>query len=174
MMIRLATASDIEKIAELYVKNHVETYTGLLSDAYFASLTVDYAKEKWNPYLYEADKQLLVAYDGEEFFGFAAGMQDESLPDTWYIATLQITEKARGKGIGTAFIETMRKYAMENRYSRMSVCIVKGNEKAGNLYKKLGATHFLDFEDDFCGTISHSEKLVWNNLIMPFHLVQIF
>ena len=47
MDIRTATSSDLEKIAELYVKNHTETYRDLLSDDYFESLTLDYAKEKW-------------------------------------------------------------------------------------------------------------------------------
>ena len=164
MDIRTATASDLEKIAELYVKNHTETYRGLLSDAYFERLTLDYAKEKWRTYLYSAGKKIWVAYREDEFLGFTAGMKDESLADVWYLDSLHITEKARGKGIGTAFIKTMMKYAVENSYSKMSVCIIKGNDNAGTLYKKLGAKHLLDFEDDFCGSVSHSEKLLWETL----------
>ena len=74
-----------------------------------------------------------VVYSEDEFLGFAAGMADESLAGTWYLDSLHITEKARGKGIGTALIKTMMKYAVENSYSKMSVCIVKGNDNAGNL-----------------------------------------
>lgn len=162
--ITAATSSDIEKIAKIYVKNHTETYKGLLSDDYLESLTIDYAKEKWNSYLYAIGKKVWVAYNADEFLGFAAGTVDKSLADTWYLDSLHITEKARGKGIGTALIKTMMKYAFENGYSKMSVCIVKGNNSAGNLYKKLGAKHLLDFEDDFCGTVSHSEKLIWDTL----------
>lgn len=164
MDIRTATSSDLEKIAELYVKNHTETYRDLLSDDYFESLTLDYAKEKWRTYFYSAGKKIWVVYSEDEFLGFTAGMKDESLADAWYLDSLHITEKARGKGIGTALIKTMMKYAVENGYSKMSVCIVKGNDTAGNLYKKLGANHLLDFEDDFCGTVSHSEKLLWDML----------
>ena len=164
MDIRTAASSDLEKIAEVYVKNHTETYRGLLSDDYFERLTLEYAKEKWNAYLYSTDKKMWVAYREDEFLGFTAGTKDEHLADTWYLASLHITEKARGKGVGTALIQTMMKDAVENSYSRMSVCIVKGNDAAGNLYKKLGAKHWLDFEDDFCGTVSHSEKLLWDLL----------
>ena len=164
MDIRVATSSDLKKIAELYVKNHTETYRGLLSDDYFEGLTLDYAKEKWSTYLYSKGKIIWVAYGEEEFLGFTAGMEDESLVDTWYLDSLHITEKARGKGVGTALIKTMMTYAIENGYSKMSVCIVKGNVNARNLYKKLGAEHLLYFEDDFCGTVSHSEKLLWNTL----------
>ena len=164
MDIRTAVSFDLERIAEIYVKNHTETYRGLLSDDYFESLTLDYAKEKWSTYLSSTGKKIWVVYSEDEFLGFTAGMKDESLADTWYLDSLHITEKARGKGIGTALIKTMIEYAVENSYSKMSVCIVKGNDNARNLYRKLGAKHLLDFEDDFCGTVSHSEKLLWDIL----------
>jgi N-acetylglutamate synthase-like GNAT family acetyltransferase len=120
MDIRTATSSDLEKIAELYVKNHTETYRGLLSDAYFERLTLDYAKEKWRTYLYSAGKKIWVAYREDEFLGFTAGMKDESLADVWYLDSLHITQKSRGKGIGTAFIKTMMKSAVENSYSKIT------------------------------------------------------
>ena len=164
MDIRTATSYDLDRIAEIYVKNHTETYRGLLSDDYLDSLTLDYAKEKWNAYLCGKDKKMWVAYSGDEFLGFAAGTEDKNIADTWYLDSLHITEKARGRGIGTDLIKTMMRCAAENGYTMMSVCIVKGNDNAGSLYKKLGAKHLLDFEDDFCGTISSSEKLIWNNI----------
>lgn len=165
MDIRTATSCDLDRIAEIYVKNHTETYRGLLPDDYFESLTLDYAKEKWRTYLSSVGKKIWVVYSEDEFLGFTAGMKDERLADTWYLDSLHITGKARGKGIGTALIKTMMKYAVENSYSKMSVCIVKGNNNARNLYRKLGAKHLLDFEDDFCGTVSHSEKLLWDTLL---------
>ena len=166
MEIRVAKSSDIEKIAEVYVKNHRETYRGLLSDDYFESLTLDYAKEKWSTYLKSTGSKMWVAYNADIFLGFAAGTEDKNLADTWYLDSLHITENARGKGVGTSLIKIMMMYALENGYSKMSVCIIKGNDNAGSLYEKLGAKHLLDFEDDFCGTVSHSEKLLWDNLLV--------
>ena len=46
----------------------------------------------------------------------------------------------------------------------MSVCIVRGNERAGDLYRRLGAVHFLYFEDSFGDERFASEKLVWETL----------
>ena len=57
MDIREATSSDLERIAEVYVKNHAETYRGLLSADYFESLTLNYATEKWRAYLYSTGKK---------------------------------------------------------------------------------------------------------------------
>lgn len=164
MVIREAVSSDIEKISEIYVKNHRETYSGLLSDNYFENLTSDYAKDKWSTYFYNEGSKIWVVYNDDEFLGFAAGTEDKNLAETWYLDSLHIAENARGKGIGTALIKTMMKHAVKNGYSNMSVCIVKGNDNAERLYKKLGAKHLLDFEDNFCGTVSHSEKLLWDNL----------
>lgn len=96
MDIRTALSFDLERIAEIYVKNHTETYRGLLSDDYFESLTLDYAKEKWSTYLSSTGKKIWVVYSEDEFLGFTAGMKDESLADTWYLDSLHITEKARG------------------------------------------------------------------------------
>jgi len=164
MEIRIADTCDIVPIAELYIKNHTETYRGLLSEEYFSKLTLDYATEKWSKYLQDKDKLIWVVYEADEFLGFAAGMKDMELENTWYLDSLHVAPDGRGKGIGTILISRMKDYASEKGYSKMSVCIVRGNENAGKLYEKLGAEHFSYFEDDFCGTISHSEKLIWRRI----------
>ena len=163
-VIRPAAWQDVEAIAQLYVTNHRQTYAGLLSAEYFAQLTETYAIDKWKNYLDNADNCIFVVYEDAQFLGFAAGMQDVCLEDTWYLDSLHVTQHARGKGIGSALIHAMSRYAAEHGYGKMSVCIVKGNDDAGALYQKLGAVHALDFEDDFCGTVSQSEKLVWHDL----------
>jgi len=167
MEIRTATPQDVANIAELYIKNHTETYQGLLPEAYFSRLTPDHAREKWTAYLQDRDRVLWTAYEAGEFLGFAAGMRDPELADTWYLDSLHITPGARGKGIGTALINRMKAYASQKNYTRMSVCIVRGNETAGRLYQRLGAEHLTYFQDDFCGTPSNSEKLIWPHIGAP-------
>ena len=164
MEIRKAVTQDLAKIANLYVNNHRAAYQSLLPVAYFSRLTPDYAEEKWAQCLQDPEKLLCVAYEADTFLGFAAGMKDEALEHTWYLESLHVAPAAQGKGIGTALIETMKRHAKERGCLRLSVCIVKGNGAAGILYRKLGAEHFADFDDDFCGTTSHSEKLIWNQL----------
>ena len=164
MIIRLANEKDIENIATLYVQNHRETYKGILPDAYFEVLTVDLAKLKWHKHMDTPGKMLWVAYEGEEFLGFSAGMPDSDLPDTWYLDALHISKAARGKGIGTKLIEQNGRHAAENGFRQMSICIIRGNDNARKLYEKLGARHYCYFEDNFAGSVSHSEKLLWNNL----------
>ncbi len=120
-----------------------------MSDDYFESLTLDYAKEKCSTYLKSTGSKMWVAYNADKFLGFAAGTEDKNLADTLYLDSLHITENARGKGVGTSLIKTMMMYAVKNGYSKMSVCIIKGNDNAGSLYEKLGAKHFV-ISDDVC------------------------
>ena len=160
LTIRFADKTDISHIAETYVNNHRTTYKNLLPAEYFETLTPEYAVKKWREYIADGNNRVWVAEDESGFLGFAASMPDEELYNVWYLDSLHVCEKARGKGVGTALIKTVGKYALDNGYEKMSICIVKGNDNAGDLYRKLGARHYKDFT----GKMSHSEKLLWDDL----------
>lgn len=162
MNIRFANENDLENISLLYVHNHKTTYRGLVSEDYLSSLTVETAKNRWKKYL-EDDNKIWVAYEADLFLGFTAGKEDEELENTWYLDSLHVSENARGRGIGTELIRTMGKYAYDNGYKSMSICVVKGNDSAKSLYLRLGAELVKEFEDNFAGTRANSEKLLWKN-----------
>ena len=164
MEIRFAGREDLENIAGLYVRNHKTAYRGLLSEEYLNGLTVRCALEKWEKHLQDVDSVIWTAWEGGSFLGFAAAMPDRETEQTWYLESLHVTEDARGKGVGTALIRTAAQYAHEHGHRKMSICIVRGNDSAGTLYRRLGAEHHSFFEDDFNGTVSASEKLIWEKL----------
>ena len=164
MQIRLTIPEELDEIARLYRTNHRETYRGLLSEQYFSRLTPDHAREKWEKFLEEPGNRLWTACVEGTLLGFAAGREDPELPDTWYLDVLHVAKAARGRGVGSALLRACGAYALASGYGKMSVCIVKGNERARRLYEALGAEHVLDFDDDFCGTVSHSEKWLWKDL----------
>ena len=160
MKIRLAEENDVSFIASTYVCNHRTTYRNLLPDEYFQTLTQESAAEKWRAYIADENNRVWIAEDENGFLGFAAAMPDEELAGAWYLDSLHVSENARGKGVGTALIKTVGEYALSEEYEKMSICIVKGNDKAANLYRKLGARHYKDFT----GKMSLSEKLLWDDL----------
>lgn len=160
MIIRIANKNDIADIAETYVHNHRTTYKNLLPAEYFEALTSEYAVKKWSDYIADGNNRVWVAEDESGFLGFAASMPDEELQNVWYLDSLHVCEKARGKGVGTTLIKTVGWYAFDNGFEKMSICIVKGNDNAGSLYRKLGARHYKDFT----GKMSESEKLLWDDL----------
>lgn len=164
MDIIFATEENLDNIAQLYVRNHKSTYKGLLSDEYLDSLTVENAKNRWADYLRNEKNRIWVAFEDGIFLGFVASTADNEIENTWYLDSLHVNENARGKGVGTALIKTVMEYAVEKGYNSMSICVVKGNEKAKNLYAKLGAEPYKDFEDSFGKTHTNAEKLLWKNL----------
>lgn len=164
MTIKFAVKDDLESISKLYVRNHKTTYKGLLSEEYLNSLTVESTKSRWENYLSEEGNRIWAALENGELLGFAAGKEDEELEKTWYLDSLHVSETARGKGIGTLLIKTMGRYALDNGYRAMTICVVKGNEKAKSIYLKLGAELYKAFEDNFANTAANSEKLIWKNI----------
>lgn len=160
MIIRIANKNDVPYIAVTYVYNHRETYKNLLPAEYFEMLTPEFAEKKWSCYVADENKRVWIAEDETGFLGFAASMPDDELQAVWYLDSLHVCERARGKGVGTALIRTVGKYAFDADYNKMSICIVKGNDNAGRLYRKLGARHYKDFT----GKMSLSEKLLWEDL----------
>lgn len=164
MNIREANAEDMELIANLYVMNWKKTYVGLLPDNFLNGLTVNDGINKWQEYLTKEKHRIFVAYENENFLGFSACKEDEELKNCLYLDSLHASESSRGKGVGTKLINTVGSYAYIKGYEHMSICIVKGNDKAKRIYEKMGAKHYKDFIDYFGDTESNSEKLIWNNL----------
>lgn len=164
MNIREANAEDMESIANLYVMNWKKTYIGLLSDNFLNGLTVNDGIKKWQEYLTKEKHRIFIAYENEKFLGFSACKEDEELKNCLYLDSLHVSETSRGKGIGTKLINRVGRYAYIKGYENMSICIVKGNNKAKGIYEKMGAKHYKDFIDYFGNTESNSEKLIWDNL----------
>ena len=163
MIIRNVVKNDVENIAKLYISNWKETYKDLLSKDFLESLNEEYATNKWFKYIEEGNS-IFVVYDEEEFLGFVASKKDDDIENCWYLDSLHINRACRGKGIGTKLIKKVGQYAMHQGYEHMSICIVKGNDNAKNIYERLGAVHYKDFIDDFGGTKSNSQKLIWKDL----------
>lgn len=162
MEIREACLKDIKNIAELYISNWKSTYKDMLSSDYLNQLNVQYGIDKWSKFLKEDEHRIFVVYDGDDFLGFGACSPDSEIEDCLYMDSLHIYPESQGKGIGTELTQRIRDYALDNGYTKMSVCIVRGNDGARDLYLKLGAKHYSYFTDDFDGTKSNSEKLLWN------------
>lgn len=161
MVIREARIEDLNKIAGIYVANWKATYRGLLSGDYLDNLNAAGATDKWKAFMKESGNRIFVAEASSEILGFGACKADSEIENCLYIDALHVNEDSRGKGIGTKLLGTIAEYAVDAGYELISICIVRGNDAAGAMYKKLGAAHFSFFIDDFGGTKSHSEKLIW-------------
>ena len=141
----------------------MDSWRTVLPD-YVSGLSLPYCREKWAAFLNPSGNRVWAAFEDGDLLGFAACTADAELPETLYLEALHVAESARGKGVGTALIRAAAGYAAARGYRGMSVCIIRGNERALGLYRKLGAAHFKYFEDDCHETKTRSEKLLWETL----------
>ena len=81
----------------------------------------------------------------------------DEMEDTLYLDSLHIKDEYKGKGIGTKIINHLKEYARKKGYKGVSVSIMSGNDRARNLYIKLGAVHL----NDYINYETKYEKLYW-------------
>lgn len=167
MIIRPIIDADVQAIAEIYTDNWKTTYLNILPDFFLKSITYEKSKEKWLSYIH-TDKQgaFVVLDENDKIIGFSAYKPYYDLEKCLLLDSLHIIQSIQGGGIGKKLIFTIGKYAYHSGYEKMSICIVKGNNRAEEIYSYLGAKYYKDFIDDFEGTPSNSSVLLWDNLNM--------
>ena len=159
-----AAPEHLDQIADIYVNSWKTTYAGLLSQAFLDRLDHAYGLEHWTGYQNETQHILVSLAEDETVAGFAAFKPDEHLEGCIYLDSLHVRADRQGQGIGTALIKAAAALAQAAGYVSMSISIVRGNDRAGDLYRKLGARHVRYFTDHFAEAESRSEELLWDDI----------
>ncbi|PNZ24954.1 GNAT family acetyltransferase [Staphylococcus petrasii] len=95
---------------------------------------------------------LSIARHPKRFYALVS--MEEGQEDEYHISMLATMPDTRGKGVGGKLLDYAEQQALENGFSKISLTVVKDNDKAVRLYKKQG------FE--IVGNVDHP----------PFHLYQ--
>lgn len=85
------------------------------------------------------DSFMYVAEEDKKFVGFLTGERGSAnrIKHTVYIV-IGILGGHRGKGIGRKFFKGLEKWAVTNNLKKLELTVMTHNEKAVNLYKKMG------------------------------------
>lgn len=158
MDIRLLVEKEIDEMAELYVKSWRATYKGIIPDKILDTITLDRFSKIWKEYITKENNGIFGAFENDIFLGFGAFTPDEEIENTLYLDSLHIKDEYKGKGVGTKIINYLKGYAREKGYKGVSVSIMSGNDRARNLYTKLGAVHL----NDYINYEIKCEKLYWD------------
>jgi len=164
MQIRRALPDDAPAIAQIYVENWKMTYSGLLPADFLDALSEKDKEEVWRSYILLEDRRVFVAEDEGDVLGFAACMPDEEREKCLYFDSLHVAQRARGRGVGGALIRRVGRFGREQGFAHMTICIVRGNDNAREIYLHHGARHEAFFTDHFGETPSNSERLIWDSL----------
>lgn len=157
MKIRLLIEKDIDEMAKLYVKSWRATYNGIIPAKILDTITVEKFNPIWKNYITKDNNGIFGAFEGDIFLGFGAFTPDKNMESTLYLDSLHMKDEYKGKGIGTKIINQLKDYAREKGYKGISVSVMYGNDRAKNLYTKLGAIH-LNY---YTGYEIQCEKLYW-------------
>ncbi|MBR2502828.1 MAG: GNAT family N-acetyltransferase [Oscillospiraceae bacterium] len=147
MIIRKATAADIDAVAKIYEEIHSEealgkVTTGWLKGIYPVKSTAQNALEKDWLFVAEENGEILSAaiinkYQGpiyeEAIWEFEA---DEE--EVMVLHTLVVSPSSKQQGIGTKMVAFYEQYAAENGCHELRMDTNARNTIARKLYKKLG------------------------------------
>ena len=142
---------------EVYIKSWRATYKGIILDKILDTITVEKFSKIWKKYITKENNGIFGAFENDIFLGFGAFTPDEEMADTLYLDSLHIKDEYKGKGVGTKIINHLKEYARGKGYKGVSVSIICGNDRARNLYTKLGAVHLNDYNN----YETKCEKLYW-------------
>ena len=139
VVIRGGTEFDLEQVTAIKVANWAATYRELIQPDVLAQfLDHQHAVEDLMSSIASADAHFLVAEESAgRIAGFSLAFLDE-VPDPW-LESLHVAATARGRGIGTSLMQEVARAIRARGRNSMRLGVVKGNEGAGRLYRRLGA-----------------------------------
>lgn len=140
-MIRKATNNDIPAISELYREQFIEMSKLIPDFIKEGDQSIDFLEKT----ISNEDSDILVYENNGSVVGFIL-LQAKQRPDFQfivsgkhcYIMDLIVTENKRGKGFGTALMNSAKNWAKEQNCSIISLDVLSNNPKAIVLYEKLG------------------------------------
>ncbi len=147
MLIRKATAADIDAVAEIYAEIHAEEAagnitTGWLKDIYPIRATAANAFLKDWLFVAEQDGKVVAAAIINQYQGmiYEQATWEYAAEDSevMVLHTLVVSPSSKQSGIGTKMVAFYEQYAAENGCMELRMDTNARNTIARRLYKKLG------------------------------------
>ncbi len=137
MQIRHLKEEDAAKFLELSKRLDESGY--MLYDPGERNMSVEYQQRAIAKLNQDESVYFQVAAEEDELMGFIGTFRG-SLKRNRHSAylVLGVDEKYRGRGVATELFETVFSWAREKGVSRLELTVIKHNEPAFNLYRKMG------------------------------------
>lgn len=147
MQIRQAKTEDAASIAKVHVDSWRTTYKGIVSEKYLASLSYQDRENFWRERLSASDNScfVLVAEDGENIIGFAAGGPEGS-GDTNFsgeLSAIYLLENYQSKGIGSQLFKAVAMRLLQIGIKTMMVWVLAENPSK-RFYESLGGEQIYE------------------------------
>lgn len=159
MNIRPAEDKDRPIIAEIHARSWQENYRDYLPADLLDQQIPTLMAERWKNAEIRAQDVVLVAED-DQVQGFVAVWDDE-MP---YIDNLHVRSDGRSKGIGRKLLAAAAGAAEENGRKAIWLHVVVGNDRAKDLYARLGGMADGIDDKDLYGTMVPNERIIWRDI----------
>ncbi|GAA0481010.1 hypothetical protein GCM10009096_23910 [Parasphingorhabdus litoris] len=159
MNIRPAEDKDRPIIADIHARSWQENYRDYLSDDLLDNRLSEMMADRWANMDIGAQDIVLVAED-DQVQGFVAVWDDE-MP---YIDNLHVSSDCRSKGIGRKLLAAAARAAKANGRKTIWLHVVVGNDRARNLYTRLGGVPDGVEDKDLYGTMVPNERILWRDI----------
>lgn len=150
MRIIKCTLEKLDELQKICRKTFYETFADSNTESDMNKfLDEAYSTEKLKAELCEKESETFLAVENGEVLGFLkineGNAQTEKIfPDALEIQRIYVLKKAKGKGIGTAFMNLAEKIAQDSGISLIWLGVWEHNESAKTFYKNKGFVHFSE------------------------------
>ena len=142
---RVATAADVERVAEIHVAAWRSAYAGLIDQAALDTRTISKRMRQWKEVLqgdaWPDHAVHVVAVDGE-VKGFSqwgpSDDDDAGLERTLHVYALYLDPEERGRGLGTALLDHILGLGANEGYKMATLYVLEKNETARRFYERRG------------------------------------
>jgi len=141
-MIRPATLTDAQAIAEIHVASWQAAYKGLLPDQFLENLSVQRRLQMWQQILAQDNNQAWVAVADGQPVGFTNfGPSRDEDADSQIVGemyTIYLLPLAWGQGFGRALCTQTLTSLRESGYKEVMLWVLDSNEAAIYFYERVG------------------------------------
>ncbi len=177
LTIRQARKADAREVAHVHVDTWRTTYRGLMPDSVLEGLSYERSQAKWESFMEQSDRVLLVAgvpYNDEteaapyrqsegRVVGFAAAgpaMGTASSARDGEVYAIYVLKRYQGQGIGRMLLEAAAGYLYGLGREAMIVRVLSENPYRA-FYERLGATPVRTEELEIAGVVLAETVYRW-------------
>lgn len=139
-MIRLATAEDVRRIAEIQVAAWRAAYAGMMPETYLEGLQVEPREAVWRGACGQVNALLWVQMKEAEVVGFChlAPSRDEDGQGAAEVTSIYLEPAHWRRGLGRELLAAAMAFAAEHGYSRVTLWVLVENLAARQFYEAMG------------------------------------
>jgi GNAT superfamily N-acetyltransferase len=165
ILVRAAEYSDAAAIARVQVESWQSTYSGIVPDAFLASLNTETQTKRWQQNFIDGDGLIFVAEDETGIFGFVSGGPVREAVHNYdaELYAIYLFSPRQKQGIGRRLSRTLASALYRQGFQSMLVWVLQQNPSA-SFYSHLGAVYVSRKSIDLGGVSLPELAFGWPSL----------